>query len=99
MRRGISVIDAAVREGEAHLSVILILSDRDSGLSGRVWAPVGMAVEVSVDGVCRTRNERYYYRTFEADNGYLVVNLHLERSRTCLLASRGLGRRSEALSP
>lgn len=57
-------------------------------MSGRVWAPVGDGnlVEVSVDGVCRTRNERYYYRTFEKDNGYLVVNLPtLSGSRTYYL--------------
>lgn len=53
-----------------------------------MWAPVGdgSRVEVSVDGVCRTRKERYYYRTFEKDNGYLVVNLPtLSVSRTCYL--------------
>ena len=64
------------------------LSDRDGDLSGRVWAPVGdgSRVEVSVDGVCRTRNERYYYRAFEKDNGYLVVNLPtLSGSRTYYL--------------
>lgn len=57
-------------------------------MSGRVWAPVGDGnrVEVSVGGVCRTRNERYYYRTFEKDNGYLVVNLPtLSGSRTYYL--------------
>lgn len=57
-------------------------------MSGRIWAPVGdgKRVEVSVGGVCRTLGERYYYRTFEKDNGYLVVNLPtLSGSRTYYL--------------
>lgn len=64
------------------------LSECDGDLSSRIWAPVGDGnrVEVSVDGVCRARNERYYYRTFEKDSGYLVVNLPtLSGSRTYYL--------------
>ena len=85
-------------EGQTSSRALRRSSVIDGGLSGTYGLPWEMdaASRYRSTASCRTRTGRYYYGTFE-DNGYLVVNLNLERKWDVLLAAWS-GRRSEGPS-